>query len=726
MADAAATHDGADDMCAYAHIGRCNADWPPEVICSVCSCKIHHVCQGDYLGARSLPVGSKEYYCPNCVDNELRKASGSTSSGSASTSSRSAPPELPSAPAPPDARPSQIPPKDLYHIGKLDTNKLRPAKWYDMDKDNPVALVAMTIGTDYAIDPLTHDVLQKYVGTKGKKFGMKQGVPGSSPIALKRELLRRCRLLDTDPDEPRRMPKCANWDKERLEQELKVTIVPGERPTIVALLTNLCSALEEGADRVTHRCIYGQLRRFHALIHPSLRPDLVNRNRSSSARELDDRRSPSRPLNFYEKAAELYNSDAPLESVAMPDLPEPYNKANILPPPPPDKMAAAKDMSVALTNIRALVTSLQANFKKSGNGDGNIVQQDANGNIDLKFVDDNELLNFINGPGSKLTEVVVYYLKVILSQDGNLLEEVKQCLDRDAAATMTSVPEASESTRKRKKGDDKGRASDQVVSIMKEDMEMKIADQKLRKKEHRSYELASLRDQLVSAKRLAMEAHSRWIEAYDRAKELDEPGDNDSSSDAEDIRDIFEGKKTARKYRKEAEAQVKEIEERIQKYEQQVSLEEKAEEAEEEQRRRAKAAAAEAAATAESSSSSSWATMSDDQKRREVLEYVSSHVPPAGCVTKERTFDEIRQELCKERDASDLERILEELCDKDYLLAEATGFEKNDCKYLLMPEDNADGIDEGDGNNMRNNSENDDEEDTDAVMASMEEAAMDN
>ena len=95
---------------------------------------------------------------------------------------------------------------------------------------------------------------------------------------------------------------------------------------------------------------------------------------------------------------------------------------------------------------------------------------------------------------------------------------------------------------------------------------------------------------------------------------------------------------------------------------------------------------------------------------------VSSHVPPAGCVTKERTFDEIRQELCKERDASDLERILEELCDKDYLLAEATGFEKNDCKYLLMPEDNEDG----------ENSENDDEEDTDAVMASMEEAAMDN
>ena len=266
MADAAAAHDGADDMCAYAHIGRCNADRPPEVACSVCSHKIHHCCQGDYLGARSLPVNSKEYYCPNCVDNELRKASGSTSSGSASTSSRSASPDLPSAPAPPDARPSQIPPKDLYHIGKL----------------------------------------------------------------------------------------------------------------------------------------------------------------------------------------------------------------------------------------------------------------------------------------------------------------------------------------------------------------------------------------------------------------------------------------------------------------------------EEEQRRRANAAAAEAAATADSSSSSSWATMSDYQKRREVLEYVSSHVPPAGCVTKERTFDEIRQELCKERDASDLERILEELCDKDYLLSEATGFEKNDCKYLLMPEDNVDGIDEGDGNNMRNNSENDDEEDTDAVMASMEEAAMDN
>lgn len=219
--------------------------------------------------------------------------------------------------------------------------------------------------------------------------------------------------------------------------------------------------------------------------------------------------------------------------------------------------------------------------------------------------------------------------------------------------------------------------------------------------------------------------HSRWLEAYDRAKELDKPDDDDSSSDAEDIRDIIEGKKTARKYRKEAEAQVKEIEERIQKYEQQVSLEEKAEEAEEEQRRRAKALAAKAAATADASSSSSWATMSDDQKRREILEYISSNVPPAGCVTKERTFDEIRQKLCKERDASDLERILEELCDKDYLLPEATGFDKNDCKYLLMPEDNVDDIDEGDGNNMRNNSEDDDEEGT-AVMASMEEAAMDN
>ena len=184
MADAAATHDGADDKCAYERIGRCVAGPSfrgPEVSCSVCSLRLHHMCQGEYLGARSLPVNSKEYYCPKCVDNELRKASGSTSSGSAltsssgstssgsaSTSSRSASPELPSAPAPPDARPSQIPPKDLYHIGKLDTNELRPAKWYDKDKDNPVVLVAMTIGTDYAVDPLTHDVLQKYVNFYGE------------------------------------------------------------------------------------------------------------------------------------------------------------------------------------------------------------------------------------------------------------------------------------------------------------------------------------------------------------------------------------------------------------------------------------------------------------------------------------------------------------------------------------------------------------------------------
>ena len=86
---------------------------------------------------------------------------------------------------------------------------------------------------------------------------------------------------------------------------------------------------------------------------------------------------------------------------------------------------------------------LQANFKRSGNGDGNIVPTDSNGNIDLQFVDDNEFVTFVNGPGSQLDMIVVYYLKYILSLDGNMLEEVKQCLDRNAAATMTSVPEVS-------------------------------------------------------------------------------------------------------------------------------------------------------------------------------------------------------------------------------------------------------------------------------------------
>eukprot|EP00561_Arcocellulus_cornucervis_P009947 CAMPEP_0185814208 /NCGR_PEP_ID=MMETSP1322-20130828/13262_1 /TAXON_ID=265543 /ORGANISM="Minutocellus polymorphus, Strain RCC2270" /LENGTH=364 /DNA_ID=CAMNT_0028510963 /DNA_START=133 /DNA_END=1225 /DNA_ORIENTATION=+ len=66
-------HEGADDGCAYARINRCVDNPPPELVnCAVCNNRIHHVCQGEYLGATTLPVNSKEYYCPKCVDDLLR------------------------------------------------------------------------------------------------------------------------------------------------------------------------------------------------------------------------------------------------------------------------------------------------------------------------------------------------------------------------------------------------------------------------------------------------------------------------------------------------------------------------------------------------------------------------------------------------------------------------------------------------------------------------------
>ena len=302
-------------------------------------------------GWSDINPDSNRTRCRNHLPSSLSNSS--SSNNSLSGSSRSRPAQ--SSPA----RPSQTLANDLYTIFSIDADKLRPQKWHDKALDEPAVLIAMTVGTEYAVDPLEHETLQNFVGKKGKKYGMKKGVPSSNPIVMKREVLRRVLLLNDASDEPRQMPKCANWTKSELEKYLSEIIVPNERPVVNALLTNLCSKLEEDASQVAHASTFAVLRRFHVMLHPSLRDDLVNRNNSATARELDDRNSPNRPLNFYEKAAQMCNSDVSIQSIEMPDLPEPFNKANDLPPPSSNRPATEKDMKGTLTKVRSNVTTVR-------------------------------------------------------------------------------------------------------------------------------------------------------------------------------------------------------------------------------------------------------------------------------------------------------------------------------------------------------------------------------
>lgn len=97
------------------------------------------------------------------------------------------------------------------------------------------------------------------------------------------------------------------------------------------------------------------------------------------------------------------------------------------------------------------------------------------------------------------------------------------------------------------------------------------------------------------------------------------------------------------------------------------------------------------------------------------MEFIKSHCPPAGCITQERTFVEIREEVCQKRDRADLKRILNGLVDKGILEPESIGFEEYDVKYMLIPEDNPE--DNADAASASN--------EVDALDASMNDGNMD-
>ena len=180
--------------------------------------------------------------------------------------------------------------------------------------------------------------------------------------------------------------------------------------------------------------------------------------------------------------------------------------------------------------------------------------------------------------------------------------------------------------------------------------------------------------------------YSKFIEATNASQGIESPDARDDSEEANDARDILRGKEMARMYWKDADAQVKTVKEDIKKYQEQVSEEERAEEAEEERRHQA-TSAAETAMTG-TSWTGPWSTLSDDAKRYKALEFIKSHCPPAGNLTQERGFFELREELCQMRDRADLKRILDNLVDKGILEPESIGFEEYDVKYMLLPEDN--------------------------------------
>jgi hypothetical protein len=228
------------------------------------------------------------------------------------------------------------------------SSSLGPMAYYDSEADDPIVLFAMSYGTEWEVDPSKDDAFKKLVSAHGKK----KVVPESNVAVLKREGQRRAKVLGITK------PTNRNHSGPKVQAYLKETAAEEERAVVVAMINNLRDKCETDALQSSHSHLLLRLRKFSALLDPSIRDDMINRNVSPDRRLLDGRNSPDRPDTYYDKAAALFNSAKVFQSSPMPDLGEPFDNINDLHPPNQDVLA--KDMKQFLTEIRAQIGTVRA------------------------------------------------------------------------------------------------------------------------------------------------------------------------------------------------------------------------------------------------------------------------------------------------------------------------------------------------------------------------------
>jgi hypothetical protein len=175
--------------------------------------------------------------------------------------------------------------------------------------------------------------------------------------------------------------------------------------------------------------------------------DCLNRS------ELDGRNSSERPKTWYEKTAEIYNSEEIFYTECLPDLHEDFaepmalNLADM-----PGGPITADTVKIRLSDARARLIILISRWERSGNGFGLQREEDdaAFGHVDADdtFVDGDDRSRFIRpDQGLKVHHLYLWHL----SDKMGVLKNVLNVLSKEVAVDGDNIPSGLSQTQKKRK-----------------------------------------------------------------------------------------------------------------------------------------------------------------------------------------------------------------------------------------------------------------------------------
>ena len=368
----------------------------------------------------------------------------------ASNNSNAAPPESADAAACAQARPAD-PAVAVHAINSFHPEKLKAqSHCCPADGDKPNILFATLVGVtdERVIDPTNDEVMSKLHG-KGKEHNVRDIVPKNHLVVLKKECRRRAIVAGLT------IPANANWKCPQLVQCLLDNPPSDEDARHCLNAAEAFKAIKKTEQLRSSSSVLAKklrkLRMFHALFDEEIRDEFFARNDQISRRALDARNSEDLDKDCYELACDLYNDPSCQHcSEAFPELGAPFDVSHALLAPSEGLRADRKEVKDFLVDMRGNLTTLVADYKQSGNGAGNLVQEEGGEEGEEQCTDDCDRINFLQR--SKFDNVVGCCWTVVEKLD--VFSQVEQTLG-PLSASMSRVPSAS-STRSSSSGNSRG------------------------------------------------------------------------------------------------------------------------------------------------------------------------------------------------------------------------------------------------------------------------------
>jgi hypothetical protein len=184
-----------------------------------------------------------------------------------------------------------------------------------------------------------------------------------------------------------------------------------------------------------------------ALVLMAAKDDCLTRAR------LDGRNSSDRPMTWYEKTAELYNSEEVYFTECLPDLHEAFAEPMALDlAEMPGGPITADTVKIRLSDARARLIILINRWERSGNGFGLQREEDdaAFGHVeeDETFVDGDDRARFLKAElGLKIHHLYLWHL----SDKMGVLKNVLNVLSKEVAVDSDNIPSGLSLTQKKRK-----------------------------------------------------------------------------------------------------------------------------------------------------------------------------------------------------------------------------------------------------------------------------------